>query len=241
VRYAVLSDIHGNLEALRAVLRDAEGRADDVLCLGDVVGYGADPGPCVELVSTRARAIVAGNHEHAVTNRMDLGWFNRYARAAAEWTREQLDRDCLAYLDGLPLTSEVADATLVHASPRHPEEWEYLVAAADGLAVFDAFATRLCFVGHSHVPAVWSLGSSGPDYERGDVSVTLVAGRRYIVNVGSVGQPRDRDPRAAYALWDLEGRRVSVRRVEYDVAGARAKIEAAGLPRFLADRLAAGA
>lgn len=241
MRYAVLSDIHGNLEALRAVLADAAQHADDILCLGDVVGYGADPGPCVDLVGARARAVVAGNHERAVTGRLDLTWFNRYARAAAEWTREQVDSDCAAYLDALPLAAEVEDATLVHASPHHPEEWEYLLTSEDGLAAFEAFATRLCFVGHSHVPAMWSLGSSGPDYERGDVDVTLDAGRRYIVNVGSVGQPRDRDPRAAYALWDVEARHVHVRRVAYDVTAARAKIEAAGLPRFLADRLAAGA
>jgi diadenosine tetraphosphatase ApaH/serine/threonine PP2A family protein phosphatase len=241
VRYAVLSDIHGNLEALRAVLADAVGRADDVLCLGDVVGYGADPGPCVDLVGERARAVVAGNHEHAVIGRMDLAWFNRYARAAAEWTRERLDADCAAYLDGLPLVATVGDATLVHASPRQPQEWDYLVTEDDGLAAFAAFDTRLCFVGHSHVPAVWSLGSSGPDYARGDVSVTLDAGRRYIVNVGSVGQPRDRDPRAAYAVWDVDARQITVRRVPYDIRAARAKIEDAGLPRFLADRLAAGA
>jgi len=241
VRYAVLSDIHGNLEALRAVLADAADRVDDVLCLGDVVGYGADPGACVDLVGARARAVVAGNHEHAVTGRLDLNWFNRYARAAAEWTRERLDADCTSYLDALPLTTVVEDATLVHASPRQPQDWEYLVSADDGLAAFAAFETRLCFVGHSHVPAFWSLGSSGPDYDRGDVSVTLDAGRRYIVNVGSVGQPRDRDPRAAYAVWDVDARRIDVRRVPYDVATARAKIEDAGLPRFLADRLAAGA
>ena len=241
MRYAVLSDIHGNLEALRAVLADAAEHADDVLCLGDVVGYGADPAPCVDLVGTRARAIVAGNHEHAVIGRLDLSWFNRYARAAAEWTRERLDASCTSYLDALPLTAVVGDATLVHASPHQPQDWDYLVTEEDGLTAFTAFETRLCFVGHSHVPAVWSLGSSGPDYARGSVDVTLDAGRRYIVNVGSVGQPRDRDTRAAYAVWDVDARQITVRRVPYDVATARAKIEDAGLPRFLADRLAAGA
>jgi diadenosine tetraphosphatase ApaH/serine/threonine PP2A family protein phosphatase len=228
VRYAVLSDIHGNLEALRAVLADTQAQADDLLCLGDVVGYGADPGPCADLVGARARVVVAGNHEHGVTGRLDLRWFNPYARAAVEWTRERLDGDCATYLGALPLVAEVHDATLVHASPRHPEEWDYLVTEDDGLAAFAAFTTRLCFVGHSHVPAVWSLGSSGPDYARGDVRVTLDAGRRYIVNVGSVGQPRDRDPRAAYVVWDVEAREVVLRRVPYDVATARAKIEARG-------------
>jgi diadenosine tetraphosphatase ApaH/serine/threonine PP2A family protein phosphatase len=239
LRYAILSDVHGNLEALRTVLEDCAGAADAVLCLGDTVGYGADPLPCVELIADRA--IVGGNHEHAVAGRLDLAWFNRYARAAAEWTRERLDDDHRAWLGALPLVREVADATLVHASPAQPDEWEYLVTADDGFAAFAHFATRWCFVGHSHVPAVWSLGSAGPEHHPGAGGITQERGRRYLVNVGSVGQPRDRDPRACYALWDAEAGRVELRRVVYDVAAARDKIIAAGLPRFLADRLAAGA
>lgn len=241
MRYAVVADIHGNLEALRAVLADAAPRADAVLCLGDVVGYGADPAACVDLMAARAQVIVGGNHEHAVAGLLDLSWFNAYARAAAEWTRAVLDDDHRGWLAALPLTAEVEDATLVHASPLRPEEWDYLVGPHDGREAFAAFTSRICFVGHSHLPAMWSLGSSGPEYVRGAVDIGLEAGRRYIVNVGSVGQPRDRDPRAAWALWDLDARRVSVRRVAYDLAAARQRIIAAGLPRFLADRLAVGA
>lgn len=240
VRYALLSDIHGNLEALEAVLADAASRADGVLCLGDVVGYGADPEACVELVAARAQAVAAGNHEHGVAGLLDLGWFNRYARVAAEWTREQLDADHVAYLAKLPLVIELEEATLVHASPSRPDEWDYLLGPEDGYDVFPAFATRVCFVGHSHVPAAWSEGSSGRDWELGPRDIVMERGRRYIVNVGSVGQPRDRDPRAAYALWDRETQRVTIRRVEYDIAVTRRKITAAGLPRFLADRLASG-
>jgi diadenosine tetraphosphatase ApaH/serine/threonine PP2A family protein phosphatase len=240
VRYAILSDIHGNLEALRAVLADSRDRTDGVLCLGDTVGYGADPLPCVELVADRAHCIVSGNHEYAVAGRLDLAWFNRFARAAAEWTRERLDDDHRAYLAALPLVTEVEDATLVHASPGQPDEWDYLVTAEDGRAAFPHFATRWCFVGHSHAPGAWSLGSTGLEHHPGAVSVQTERGRRYIVNVGSVGQPRDRDPRAAYALWDVEAGRVEIRRVVYDVPAARRKIADAGLPRFLADRLAAG-
>jgi len=240
VQYAILSDIHGNLEALRAVLDDCAGVADAVLCLGDTVGYGADPVPCVELVADRAQVVVGGNHEHGVAGRLRLAWFNRHARAAAEWTREQLDDDHRAWLGALPLVHEVADATLVHASPVQPEEWDYLITAEDGFAAFGHFATRWCFVGHSHVPGAWSLGSAGPEHHPGAVRLSTERGRRYLVNVGSVGQPRDRDPRAAYALWDAEAGRVEIRRVAYDVAGARRKILAAGLPRLLADRLAAG-
>jgi diadenosine tetraphosphatase ApaH/serine/threonine PP2A family protein phosphatase len=241
VRYAVISDVHGNLEALTAVLADAAAHADALLCLGDTVGYGADPGPCIELVAERCQAVVGGNHEHGVAGLLDLGWFNADARAAAEWTAARLDADQRRWLAALPLVREIEDATLVHASPRHPEEWDYLLSAEDGFAAFPSFATRVCFVGHSHLPAVWSQGSAGPDHRAGVDGLDLERGRRYIVNVGSVGQPRDRDARAAYAVWHPDERSVRLRRVPYDVAAARRKILAAGLPRFLGDRLASGA
>jgi diadenosine tetraphosphatase ApaH/serine/threonine PP2A family protein phosphatase len=227
------------------VLADAaEEGALEVLCLGDLVGYGADPVACVERVGERASAMVAGNHEHGALGLLDLRWFNPWARAAARWTGEQLDDGHRDYLTGLPLIRTVEDATLVHASPRSPEEWDYLVSAEDGLEVFGDFDTRLCFVGHSHLPGVWSVGSGGPDHcgrlDRPEARVHLDDGRRYVINVGSVGQPRDRDPRACYAIWDREARSVTIRRVPYDHAAAAAKILAAGLPRALADRLAHG-
>ena len=240
MRYAILSDIHGNLEALDAVLADAAGHADGILCLGDIVGYGADPVACIERVAERAQVVVAGNHEHGVTGLLDLSWFNPGARAAVEWTRGRLDGDHRAWLATRPLVLEIDDATLVHASPARPSEWDYLVSPADGFEAFVAFATRLCFVGHSHRPGTWSLGSSGPAHEPSASEIPLERGRRYIVNVGSVGQPRDRDPRAAYAVWDVDNRQVNIRRVSYDVATARQKIVRARLPRFLADRLTAG-
>jgi diadenosine tetraphosphatase ApaH/serine/threonine PP2A family protein phosphatase len=240
VKYAILSDVHGNLEALRAVLDDADSRADGVLCLGDTVGYGADPEACVELLSGRARGIVAGNHEYGVADRLDLSWFNRWARAAAEWTRERLDDDHRAWLAALPLSLEFGDATLVHASPAQPDEWEYIVTPEDGWAAFAHFQTRWCFVGHSHVPGVWSLGSSGPDHEpRPDVIVSE-RGRRYIVNVGSVGQPRDNNPKSAYVIYDLNESSIELRRLDYDIGKAQKKILDAGLPPRLAERLAFG-
>jgi diadenosine tetraphosphatase ApaH/serine/threonine PP2A family protein phosphatase len=240
VRYAILSDIHGNLEALDAVLADAASHADVLLCLGDVIGYGADPVACIERVAERAQLMVAGNHEHGVTGLLDLAWFNARARAAAEWTRERLDQDHCAWLASRPLVQEIDDATLVHASPAVPSEWDYLVSAEDGYEACGAFATRLCFVGHSHCPGVWSVGSSGPCHVPGAVDVELERGRRYLINVGSVGQPRDRDTRAAYAVWSVDEHRVVIRRVPYDVEHARRKILAAGLPRVLAERLSLG-
>jgi len=208
------------------------------------VGYGADPVACVERVAERAEAVVAGNHEHGVAGLLPLEWFNDRARAALEWTRRRLDRDHLAWLATRPLVSELDDATLVHASPAQPAEWDYLVSAEDGLGVFGDFETRLCFIGHSHLPGVWSVGSGGPDHcgrlDRPEAHVRLDDGRRYLVNVGSVGQPRDRDPRACYGIWDRDERTVTIRRVPYDHVAAAKKILAAGLPRALADRLAHG-
>jgi diadenosine tetraphosphatase ApaH/serine/threonine PP2A family protein phosphatase len=227
------------------VLADAAGEgAHGVVCLGDIVGYGADPVACVEMLGERSTVAVAGNHEHGALGRLDLQWFNPIARAATEWTRSALDADHQAYLDRLPLRAVLEEATLVHASPKSPEEWDYLMTEEDGLEVFGDFDTRLCFVGHSHWPAAWSLGSSGPEYEAGlqgsQSTVHFEHGRRYIVNIGSVGQPRDRDPRASYGLWDRDERRMTIRRVPYDVRHAAQKILRAGLPRALAERLTRG-
>jgi diadenosine tetraphosphatase ApaH/serine/threonine PP2A family protein phosphatase len=175
---------------------------------------------------------------------MSLEWFNELAQAAALWTRDRLDDDHRRYLGRLPLAATLEDATLVHASPANPGDWDYLVEPEEGFAVFGAFATRLCFVGHSHRPCVWSLGSSGPLYlgrpPAPEAPVPLEAGRRYLINVGSVGQPRDGDPRAAYAIWDQDERSVTIRRVVYDHRRAAARILAAGLPSLLAERLARG-
>jgi diadenosine tetraphosphatase ApaH/serine/threonine PP2A family protein phosphatase len=209
-----------------------------------MVGYGADPVACVESVAARASAIVAGNHEHGALGRLNLEWFNPVAREAAMWTGDALGPDHRRYLDALAVRAQIGEATLVHASPRDPEEWDYLVDADDGFEVFGDFDTRVCFVGHTHRPGVWSLGSSGPEWDPSaggpGGTTALLPGRRYIVNIGSVGQPRDRDARAAYAVWDQEARTVTIRRVGYEVREAARKIIAAGLPRALADRLAHG-
>lgn len=199
----------------------------------------------METVGERATAVVAGNHEHGALGLLDIGWFNPSARVAAIWTGERLRGPHRDYLASLPLTRTLEDATLAHASPRNPEEWDYLISTGDGLQVFGDFATRLCFIGHSHLPGAWSVGSGGPEHcgrpRAPEARVRLEDGRRYLLNVGSVGQPRDRDARASYAIWDRDARSVTIRRVPYDHAAAAAKILAAGLPRVLAERLAHGA
>jgi len=205
-----------------------------------VVGYGADPGPCLDELVARAAGVVAGNHDRAAVGLTDLAWFNPYARAAAEWTAERLSPAQARYLEELPLTAEVGEATLVHASPRNPEAWQYIISLRDGERAFGHFSTRLGFIGHSHLPGVFVLGPEGVAHRPGPGRTSLEPGRRYLINVGSVGQPRDADPRACYAIYDPEAAEVEIRRVPYDVVAARAKILAAGLPRLLGDRLLYG-
>jgi diadenosine tetraphosphatase ApaH/serine/threonine PP2A family protein phosphatase len=224
------------------VLADLDRRGvDELLCLGDLVGYGADPGPCLETVAVRARSVVAGNHDHAAAGLVDLAWFNPHARQAVAWTAGRLAADHTRYLATLPLVVETAGATLVHASPADPGRWSYLVTPDEGRAVLDAFPTPLCFIGHSHLPAVWLRRADGTvEYRRGPDRIRLGAGDRALVSVGSVGQPRDGDPSAAYAVWDVDAGAVEMRRVAYDVQEARQRIHAAGLPRLLGDRLLHG-
>lgn len=191
-------------------------------------------------MASRAVTAVAGNHDHAAVGLTDLAWFNPYARAAAEWTAGQLSAAEIRYLEALPLTLELGEATLVHASPRRPGEWEYIISLRDGERAFAHFGTRLGFIGHSHLPGFFALGPGGVSHRPGPGRVRLDPERRYLINVGSVGQPRDRDPRAAYAVYDPDAGEVEIRRVPYDITAARAKILAAGLPRLLGDRLLHG-
>jgi diadenosine tetraphosphatase ApaH/serine/threonine PP2A family protein phosphatase len=234
--------VHGNEPALRAVLADLDRLGvERLLCLGDLVGYGADPGPVVDLLAARGAAAVAGNHDYASVGRTPLDWFNPYARRAAEWTSERLTADQTRFLARLPLTLEEAGALLVHSSPRNPETWPYLLSAEDGAEVLSAFAQRICFLGHSHLPAIWRVRADDRlEFERGPRRAVLSPAERYLVNVGSVGQPRDGDPHAACAVWDLDEQSVEIRRVPYDVQEARRRIHAAGLPQILGDRLLRG-
>lgn len=240
MRIAVLSDIHGNLEALDAVLGDADrAGADAIYSLGDVVGYGPDPAACVDAVRARAAVSLAGNHDAAVAGLTSLEEFNEFARWAVEWTVAQLDAGQIGYLGGLPYTHRGPGVLLAHASPVQPERWHYIHGLADVHESFAVFAERVCFVGHSHRPGVYGVGA-GPDTERHAGRVAFRPGVRYLVNAGSVGQPRDRDPRAAYVMYDAEGGSVEVRRVPYPVERTQERMRQAGIPAFLSDRLGAG-
>lgn len=244
MRNAVISDIHSNLEALKAVLADIGRRgADRIVCLGDVVGYGADPGECLAEVRRRTELIAAGNHDWGAVGKVDLNYFNRSARTAAEWTSGRLlghERDFLA---GLPLALDLegdGGFTAVHSTPDHPGEWRYILSIDEAEFQFERMSRPLCFVGHSHQPAAWEWHPGGRCSVVSREYLQMEPGRRYIVNAGSVGQPRDGDPRAAYAMYDDRRREVVIHRAEYDVASAQSKIIKAGLPPRLAERLSSG-
>lgn len=243
MRYAILGDIHSNLEAFQAVLEDikARGGVDGVWCVGDVVGYGPDPNACVDLVRSEQYVCVAGNHDWAAVGKVDVNDFNPEAAEAALWTARQLTPENKDYLTGLPLRLQVSDFTLVHGSPRQPI-WEYLVSPTLAQANLSHFTTPYCLIGHSHVPLVFEFVEDKGCYLKNlpeDAPLKL-GGNRLIINPGSVGQPRDGDPRASYLIYDWEKAEIYYHRVEYDIPLTQEKMFRNGLPERLAERLTYG-
>jgi len=240
VRYGILGDVHGNIDAFDAVL-DAldEERVDAVLCTGDIVGYGAAPRECVARVRELApRVLVAGNHDWAAAGRLGLEYFNQYARDAILWTRAVLPREDLAYLGDRGVLAVDGHVTVAHGTVHDPELFDYLQTPYDAHLSFAHLTTPFAFVGHSHIPVTFLSGPS-ITYVVGE-EIRLDGAAQALVNVGSVGQPRDEDPRASFGVFDDEERVVRIRRVPYDVESAIARIESAGLPRFLGERLRIG-
>lgn len=242
MRYAIVSDIHSNWEALSAVFADIDSAGvDTVLCLGDTIGYGANPNECLDLIRERCTAVVAGNHDWAAIGLTSTEYFNPFARQSAAWTASALRDDHGEYIRGLPLSAVVEDMLLVHSTPIVPEEWRYVLNSMDAAAELAAIDEPIAFIGHSHLPAVFERDQdSARMVPFGDFELDRPG--RYLVNVGSVGQPRDRIPAAAYALCTrTPGHvRVELRRIPYDIPRAQSKILDAGLPRILADRLGRG-
>ena len=235
--HAIVSDVHANLEALDAVLADIERRgADDVVCLGDFVGYGASPNECMTKLRPRIERAVLGNHDQAAIDSSVLRDFNPDAAAAARWTARVLDAEHAAWLGALPFSIAWRGARLVHAAPAEPEAWDYVLSLHAAVTEMQHCDEPVCFVGHSHVPGTFELGGERALYAR-DAAITGRRDRRYLIVVPSVGQPRDGDPRAGYLLWDDEAWTFEHVRLDYDIEGAQTRILDAGLPRSLAARL----
>ncbi len=242
MRVAVLSDIHGNRHALEAVLDDvATAEVSDLWCLGDVVGYGAEPEACVALVRENAALCLAGNHDLAVTGELSLEDFSKNAALAARWTQKELSADSTAFLDGLSTHGAAGSVGLFHASPRDPV-WEYVISALLAELCFDAQEQRIGLIGHSHVALSFARpeGEPAAGEKRLAGDVMDVSTGEWLLNPGSVGQPRDGDPRAAWLMLDTERQQAEWRRSTYDIAGAGAAIRDAGLPASLAERLEFG-
>jgi diadenosine tetraphosphatase ApaH/serine/threonine PP2A family protein phosphatase len=234
MRVAIISDIHSNLEALQKAFEIIdEKNIDEIVCLGDLVGYGANPNECVDLTRKRASCVLLGNHDQAAFDLSQTEHFNRHARTAAYWTNQTLTQENLEYLKALPFQRVIGDLTFVHASPKDPDQWEYIFSAHEAKINFESFQTRICFVGHTHIPGIF------PEDLKVQKSV-VTRESRYIVNVGSIGQPRDGNWKLSFGVFDTSSWTYQLIRSEYDVQAASAKIVAADLPRFLADRLLVG-
>ena len=247
MKYLILSDLHSNTEALEAVLGDARRRGfDRVACMGDLVGYGAEPNAVVERVrGLDHAAVIRGNHDKVAGGLESGDQFNFVAGLAARWTQSALGSDNLSYLRSLPRGPLVVDGAfwLAHGTPL--DEDAYILNDFDALEAFNGFPEDLCFFGHSHIPTIFSLSDDEGLVLQAPVAdearLALKPGVRYLINPGSVGQPRDRNPKAAYAVYDAATRMLDLYRVGYDIEAAQRKILAANLPHFLADRLRLGA
>jgi predicted phosphodiesterase len=240
VRYAVISDIHGNLEALQAVLRECSlARVEALLCVGDIVGYGANPKECLALIRHFKVTSVAGNHDWAVGGRLDFSHFTDDGRAAVEWTRGQISMEDIAYLNGLELVVKNKDCILVHGSLHEPGQFIYMTNVSKATPSFALMDVPVCFIGHTHVPRVF-VQADGRIYHLDNSSVEIQPGYKYIVNVGSVGQPRDGNPMASFCIYDTTLGTIENHRVLYDIKKAQQKILEARLPESLSLRLAQG-
>ncbi len=243
MRYAIIADIHSNLAALTAVMKDIKhgGGVDEIWCLGDIVGYGPEPQECLDIIRRTANVCVAGNHDWAAVGKLNTSEFNPDAAAANQWTSQQLNDEDIEYISNLPLIVQKDDFTLVHGSPREPIR-EYLLSSGTARENLTYFQTRSCLVGHSHQPVVFDCNDAenvSAQYFLPDSPVTTSEGR-FIINPGSVGQPRDGNPNAAYVIFDSEQQLLRLHRISYDIRTTQKKMKAHGLPVRLAARLSYG-
>ncbi|MEZ5300699.1 MAG: metallophosphoesterase family protein [Verrucomicrobiales bacterium] len=239
MKFAIFGDIHANLEALQAVLEDAA-KLDctHFVCIGDIVGYNANPHECVEIIQQLDCPVVKGNHDEEASCDKEIIGLNPLAQAALEWTRKNLSDEDRQWLRDLRMVRQVRDFTIVHATLDTPSQWHYVMNKFDAMASFSYQFTPICFYGHTHTPRFYV--KSGTVTSEPMPSIKIEHGKKYFVNVGSVGQPRDGDWRSAYCVYNVDEAKVEIRRIEYDLESARKKIIDAGLPEPLSNRLALG-
>jgi predicted phosphodiesterase len=241
MKIAFISDIHGNLEALESVMRDLDKKgAEKIHFLGDVVGYGSNPNECVKIVSKYCDLRIMGNHDFVAMGLESVENFNQLAQASINWTMEKITPKTMEILADFEMTAEFLDYYLVHGSPSEPEEWHYILKTAQASPQFDSFNQTVCMVGHSHIPTIFARNRGGEVTKISQPVFECVPDNRYIINVGSVGQPRDNDPRACYLIADTDHNKIQHIRIEYDIKKTQEKMKKAKLPDFLIERLAAG-
>jgi predicted phosphodiesterase len=243
MRFAFISDIHANLEALEAVFKDIEGQdVDEIICLGDIVGYGANPNECADLVRQKCTYILLGNHDAAAVNLLATHHFNSHAKIAIEWTAANLNNDVRSFLLSLPLVLTRETLTLVHSTPYEPNMWYYITSLEEAAFNFQYFDTQVCLVGHTHIPIIIVLDAKKEVYvhQASQINFHGMEESRILINVGSIGQPRDRNPDSCYAVLDTTLGDFFYRRVPYNIEKAQAKMKKIKMPDFLVNRLIEG-
>lgn len=241
MRYCIFSDVHSNLEALDAVICAAKSESiDEYLCVGDLVGYAANPNECIAALKSLGTIAVAGNHDQASLGLFPTEYFNDSAAKSILWTKCRLDEESYAFLNLLPLVSKDAHLTAVHGSLENPQSFNYILDTDSSRSSFELLQNKVCFIGHTHVPQVFVIDKEGCIESFFDYEAVIEDGKRYIINVGSVGQPRDGIPCPSFCVYDTELKRINIKRVAYDCKLARQKILEVGLPRSLGDRLLSG-
>lgn len=241
MRFAVISDIHSNLEALTAVLQDIETReVDEILCLGDIVGYGPNPNECIELVKNKCSSVIIGNHDFACIDQSELEYFNIFASQAILWTVDNLSESSNEFLSKLSLRAKLDDFEIVHANPENPKNWDYILSIDEAIFNFSYFDSQICFHGHSHAPIIFIETTDKNYFYLRENHIQIKDDERYLINVGSVGQPRDSNPASAYGILDTEQKKYQLVRVPYNFRETQEKMKKRQLPNFLIERLANG-
>jgi predicted phosphodiesterase len=243
MRIAIISDIHANTEALEAVLADiSRQKIDEILCLGDIIGYGANPNECIEIIKKSCPFCILGNHDAAAVGLLSTDHFNVHAKIAIDWTAENLDAQGQSFLRSLPLKENKFSHTFVHATPYEPNMWYYITSLEEAAFNFQFFDTSFCFVGHTHIPIIIVLENEKEVYVHQGNSIQFNDDKqkRFLINVGSVGQPRDRNPLSCYGLLDTETRTFSYQRIAYDIEKTQGKMRKIKMPDFLITRIKDG-